>query len=183
MSNKVVAKSSQEDLSYWKLRGICIILSTALILASYLVGYSMDLPLTHAREIVRDYSAYVDALKDLQNIDFRAFRFFLDSYATMLACNAPFLGPIFSAYTAYSSGMLNKACLIVEEQAASRNWNFPEFLDYLEWITFVIATSEGVLLTYLSATRRKMVLRETLLSLILQASLTFLAASIFSTSI
>jgi hypothetical protein len=182
MSTNTNSLKTQAPVSYWKLRGLLIVASLVIFIVSYQVGYNANLSPSEANSLIQDNTSYVSTLKGLPSLDFKLLRIFLDEYSVVLACNTPFLGPALSIYLAYASGTLDKAYMI-SGNVSSLQVDIPPYVNYIESFTLILATAEGLLLSYIYARKKKINYSETISILLLQASLIFLVASIVATLI
>jgi len=175
-----VAPRAVKELVPLKLRAKNYPVVMSLLLATIVAGASLPAPAGVLRELYAQYKARLETLASTRAPDEAVYQLFSYNAFTLLALSAPFLGPLFAAYTAFSLGLTVKAvayaeakstlALVLSLLATPSTW--------LYMLAYAIALTESMWLTAAMLQRRAPALELTLALLALAASLMLLSATL-----
>jgi len=168
------------ELAPLKLRAKNYPVVMSLLLATIVAGASLPAPAGVLRELYAQYKARLEILAPAKAPDEAVYRLFSYNAFTLIALSAPFLGPFFAAYAAFSLGLTVKAvayaeakstfALVLSLLATPSTW--------LYMLAYAIALTESMWLTAAMLQRRIPALELTLALLALAASLMLLSATL-----
>jgi hypothetical protein len=169
-----------DELAPLKQRAKSYPVIVGLLLATVIAGASVPAPAGVLKELYAQYKARLESLASAKAPDEAVYQIFSYNAFTLLALSAPFLGPLFAAYAAFSLGLTVKAVAYVEAKstlalalsllAAPSTW--------LYMLSYAIALTESTWLTAAVLQRRAPALELTLALLVLAAALSLLSATL-----
>lgn len=146
-----------------------------LLVASYVLGFAQNITPEEARRVAQEYKGYIEGARRIKDPDAVAFGVFVNESLVILVCNTPVIGPVTAAYISFYSGYMDKALQVAGLEEATGTL---EAYSLIEWVALVLATAEGLMLTYAFFRRRRVSPVETLASVLLQLSLIAIVAAL-----